>query len=186
MICSAARVWRRSNQVDANTAPYDAREVGNYVLNLAKISGRSLTQMSLLKIIFYAHGWYLATKDKPLVKQPIEAWEYGPVIKVVRDAFRSFGKNPINKYAEKMDLETGELVPVGHKLSSEDEKFVDDIYRLYSQKSAFELSDMTHEPGGPWDAVWNTKSAVGRFGLRIRNEEIRDYFRKMKLQDTLH
>jgi uncharacterized phage-associated protein len=172
--------------VDAVTAPYDAREVGNYVLKLAKASGRSLTQMSLLKIIFYSHGWYLAAKDQPLIKQPIEAWEYGPVIKVVRDAFRGFGKSAINRFAEKLDLETGELIPVGCTLSPDDERFVMSIYQLYEQKSAFELSDMTHEPGSPWDDVWNTKSAVGRFGLRIRNEDIRDFFKRMEARGTLH
>lgn len=167
-------------------APYDAREVSNYVLKLATALGRSLTQMSLLKVIFYSHGWYLATYDQPLVKQPIEAWEFGPVIKVVRDAFKEFGKKPITRYAEKLDLETGELIAVGCTLSPTDEKFVHDIYRLYENKTAFQLSDMTHEPGSPWDKVWNTKSAVGRFGLRIRNEDIREYFKQMEIQGTLH
>lgn len=167
-------------------APYDARQVGNYVLKLAKTSGRSLTQMSLLKVIFYSHGWYLAEKDQPLIIQPIEAWEYGPVIKVVRDAFKEFGRHAITRYAEKLDLTTGELTDVGCSLSPSDESFVGSIYRLYASKSAFELSDMTHEPGSPWDKVWNTNSTVGRFGLRIRNEDIRDYFAKMQTRGLLH
>jgi uncharacterized phage-associated protein len=172
--------------VDAGHAPYDAREVGNFVLTLARRSGRRLTQMSLLKIIFYSHGWYLAENNIPLVKQQIEAWEHGPVIKVVRDAFRQFGNKEITKLAEKLDLETGELVPVGSRLSPSDEDFIESIYMLYESKSAYELSNMTHERGGPWDKVWNTKEAVGRFGLRIRNEDIRNYFREMKTHGTLH
>lgn len=172
--------------MDASHAPYDAREVGNFVLKLARRSGRSLTQMSLLKLIFYSHGWYLAERDKPLVKQQIEAWEYGPVIKVIRDAFREFGKNEITRFAEKLDLETGELIAVGHSLSLDDEMFIENIFKLYENKSAFELSDMTHEPGSPWDKVWNTKEAVGRFGLRIKNEDIQRYFINMKMHGTLH
>lgn len=168
------------------TAPYDARQVSNYVLKLATDSGQKLTQMSLLKIIFYAHGWYLAVKDKPLFKQPVEAWEYGPVVKVVRDAFKEYGKRPIESFAERIDLETGELTPVAINLSLEDSAFVRDIFSLYAEKSAFELSDMTHESGSPWDKVWNSKNAVGRLGLRIRNDEIRDYFLLMKSNGTLH
>lgn len=167
-------------------APYDAREVSNYVLKLAEDSGRELTQMSLLKIIFYAHGWYLASKDKPLFKQPVEAWEYGPVVKVVRDAFKDFGKKPIKRFAERLDLETGELVSVGFNLSPDDEKFVSDVFTVYADRSALELSDMTHEKGSPWDKVWNTKTAVGRLGLRIKNEEIKDYFSQMAVRGTLH
>lgn len=167
-------------------APYDAREVSNYIIKLATNSGVRLTQMSLLKIVFYAHGWYLASLGVPLFKQPVEAWEFGPVVKVVRDAFKDFGKKPIDRFAERLDLESGELVPVPHQLAPEDENFVSSIFSLYANKSAFELSDMTHEKDSPWDKVWNSKVAVGRLGLRIKNEEIRDYFLLMKARGTLH
>jgi uncharacterized phage-associated protein len=167
-------------------APYDAREVSNYIIKLATNSGVRLTQMSLLKIVFYAHGWYLATAGVPLFKQPVEAWEFGPVVKVVRDAFKDFGKRPIDRFAERLDLHTGELIPVSDQLSEEDEKFVSSVFSQYCGKSAFELSDMSHEKGSPWDRVWNSKVAVGRLGLRIRNEEIREYFLLMKARGTLH
>lgn len=109
-------------------SPYDAREVSNFVLKLANGSGRALTQMSLLKIIFYAHGWYLASKDKPLFRQPVEAWEHGPVVKVVRDAFKEFGSKPIDRMADRLDLETGELVAVSDWLEKDDETFVESIF----------------------------------------------------------
>lgn len=142
--------------------------------------------MSLLKIIFYAHGWYLAQKQIPLFRQPVEAWEYGPVVKVVRDAFKEFGKDPITRFAERLDLETGELIPVGFRLSADDESFVTDVFSIYAGKSAFQLSDMTHEAGSPWDQVWNADSAMGRLGLRIKNDEIRRYFLVMRDQETIH
>ncbi|RZL28130.1 MAG: DUF4065 domain-containing protein [Sphingomonas sp.] len=149
-------------------------------------SGRSLTQMSLLKLIFYAHGWYLASKHKPLFKQPVEAWEHGPVVKVVRDAFKDFGKRPIDRFADRLDLSSGEFVPIGFDLSLDDKIFVADVFSIYENKSAFELSDMTHEKDSPWDKVWNTKAAVGRLGLRIRNEDIEEYFRDLLRRGTIH
>lgn len=167
-------------------APYDAREVSNFVLNLATNAGRSLTQMSLLKVVFYAHGWYLALKGEPLFRQPVEAWEHGPVIKVVRDAFKSFGKRPIERFAERLDLETGEFIPVGSDLAEDDAVFVSHIFNLYAHLPAFQLSDMTHEPGSPWDVVWNSATATGRLGLRITNDEIRRYFLLMNERATLH
>lgn len=169
-----------------SAAPYDAREVGNYILKLANDAGQDVTQMSLLKIVFYAHGWYLASKGVALFRQPVEAWEHGPVIKVVRDAFKIFGNKPIKKFAEKVDLETGECVPVGCDLSHEDRIFVENVFKQYGRISAFDLSDMTHEPGSPWDRVWNSKAPIGRLGLRIKNEEIREYFLQMINRGTLH
>lgn len=160
----------------ARSAPYDAREVSNFILRLAKGQGRQLTQMSLLKILYYAHGWYLASFDTPLVKQPVEAWEHGPVVKVVRDAFKDFGKKPITAYAERVDLETGELVTLSSELADDDENFVRATFEAYVRYDALTLSDMTHARGSPWDKVWNATEAVGRLGLRIRNDEIRRYF----------
>jgi uncharacterized phage-associated protein len=167
-------------------SPYDAREVSNFILKIAHNRGTQITQMSLLKIIFYAHGWYLATNDKPLFRQPVEAWEFGPVVKVVRDAFKGFGRNPITSFAERLDLESGEFTQVSASLSNEDEKFVETIFDNYSKYSAFTLSDMTHEKDSPWDKVWNTNKTIGRLGLRIKNEEIREYFLNIKDSDTMH
>ena len=167
-------------------APYDAREVSNYVLKEGVKSEIPLTQMSLLKIIFYAHGWYLAVNDRPLFRQPVEAWEHGPVVKVVRDAFKEFGKRPITKLAERLDLATGEIVKVPAELAPNDEEFVSSIFLIYGEKGAFTLSDMTHEPDGPWDRVWNAKTAIGSLGLRIKNQDIREYFLNLKLRGGLH
>lgn len=170
----------------ADQPPYDARQVSNFILKLASQANVQLTQLSILKIIFYAHGWYLASKGEPLFRQPVEAWEFGPVVKVVRDAFKEFGKRPIDRMAEKIDLETGELISVTSALSASDESFIESIFDTYSKFSALTLSDMTHEKGSPWDRVWNSTEAVGRLGLRIRNDEIRDYFLTLKARGTLH
>lgn len=167
-------------------APYDARAVGNFVIRAAREQGVQLTQMSILKILFYAHGWYLADFDKPLLKQPVEAWKYGPVVKVVKDAFEKFGSNPVTEFARRLDLETGEYIEVLPDLSLEDAAFVRNVVKRYSRFSAFKLSDMTHEPDTPWDKIWNTTGTIGRLGLRIKNEEIKSYFKSIKSLDTMH
>lgn len=158
------------------SAPYDAREVSNCILKIAGEQGCKITQMSLLKILYYAHGWYLASRGVPLFKQPVEAWEHGPVVKVVRDAFKSFGKRPITSPAERVDLETGELIELPSDLSEQDNEFIRSIFGAYAKYDAFTLSDMTHEKNSPWDRVWNTDGTVGRLGLRIRNDEIQRHF----------
>lgn len=170
----------------ANVAPYDAREVGNFVIFLARDAGRPLTQMALLKLIFYSHGWHLALNNQPLFRQPVEAWQHGPVVKVVWDAFKDYGKKPIDRFAERLELTTGELLPLPHRLHKDDESLVSYVYSSYASKSAFELSDLSHVKGGPWDKVWNSKEPLGRLGLRIRNDEIRSYFLLMKQRGTLH
>lgn len=165
---------------------YDARAVANLILDLAEHDGRPLTQVELLKILYFAHGWYLATKNRPLVSQPIEAWKYGPVVNVVREAFKDFRDRPITARAEKLVLETGEYQRVEPDLLEDDVDFVASVFRHYKQFGAWELSDFTHEKDSPWDRVWNPKGAQGRLGLRIRNDEIQAHFLSVAARGPAH
>lgn len=156
--------------------PYDARAVANLLLDMADQRGQPLTQMSLLKIMYFAHGWFLAMNNMPLVRQDFEAWEYGPVVKVIRDEFKNFKKEPITSRAQRLDIYTGtrELVKPLENLEHVD--FVKSIYEFYHVYDAWKLSEMTHEEGSPWDALWNADRPTGRLALRIRNEDIKDHF----------
>jgi uncharacterized phage-associated protein len=156
--------------------PYDARAIANFFLDHAAARGLSLTQLSLLKLVYFAHGWYLSRFGVPLVENEFEAWEKGPVVRVVRDAFKEFGNRPITKRAERTDIYTGEIEVVRPVLRKEDADFVSAVFDRYHVYSAGQLSEMTHERGSPWDRLWNSSELVVRVGLRIKNDEIRSHF----------
>lgn len=158
------------------SAPYDARTVANKLLDLADRSSVGLTQVSLLKLIYFAHGWYLSTRDKPFIAQDFEAWKYGPVVKVVRDQFKEYGKNCIKSRAFRLDILTGELLEVSADMAENDKDFLLNIYRAYHVYDAWQLSKMTHEQGSPWDKVWNSPEPLGRVALRIPNRDIKAHF----------
>ena len=65
--------------------------IANEFLRRAKDDGRELTQMHLQKLVYLAHGWCLAVTGKPLIEEKIQAWDYGPVIKPLYDALKSYG-----------------------------------------------------------------------------------------------
>ena len=44
------------------TISYPAKVIGKCFLDKAEQSGTTLTPMKLQKLIYYAHGWYLAIK----------------------------------------------------------------------------------------------------------------------------
>jgi len=67
---------------------HDARAITNYFLDRAAQRGMAITIMTLLKVLYFAHAWYLAKKNAPLVGQPFEAWRHGPVNRVVYDQFK--------------------------------------------------------------------------------------------------
>lgn len=161
---------------DRSKAPYDAREIANYLLDYADKKNVALGQISLLKLLYFCHGWYLFYKQQPLVKNEFEAWKDGPVVRVVRDAFKHHGKHKISSRAERFDLLTGEVSVVIPDLSYADQRFVEQIFALYEDFGPWELRDLTHEIGSPWDKLWNSQEVRARFGMRIRNEEIMEHF----------
>jgi uncharacterized phage-associated protein len=158
------------------TTPYDSRTVANFLLELATTRKLVLTQLILYKILYFAHGWHLSSFGKPLISQEFEAWQLGPVVKVLRDQFANFGNKPITSKAQKLNIFTGRYEPVEEIMSADDKLFVQNIFDSYHHYGAWKLSEMTHESGSPWDALWNSPKPVGRLALRIKNEEIKAHF----------
>ncbi len=59
---------------------YSAQAVANCFLDLANKENKEITPLKIQKLVYIAHGWFLAVTDKPLVDDEfVEAWQYGPV-----------------------------------------------------------------------------------------------------------
>lgn len=158
---------------------YDARAVANALLDLAAENGASLTHMAVHKIIYYAHGWYLAKYGEPLVKQEFEAWKDGPVLRSVWESLRDSGSKPVTQRAERFDpvKQTREIVRP--EIAEDVRRFLSNVLGAYGHLHAFELSEMTHAPGGPWDRVWNSPGGRVTLGMRISHEAIRRHFERI-------
>jgi uncharacterized phage-associated protein len=59
--------------------PADARDIANYVLDLADNVSVAVSNLALQKILFFCHGNFLVHYDLQLFHNPIEAWKFGPV-----------------------------------------------------------------------------------------------------------
>ena len=133
---------------------HDARAIANYILEKAPDFGiKGLTLMQLLKLVYLAHGWSLAFDETPLVAQTPQAWQYGPVYPHIYKALNKFGGNPINETI-KDKLTGAEFRPVG--LSDVQKKVIDAVLQSYGKRHAFDLSGITHQPGGPWDKTFHS------------------------------
>lgn len=160
-------------------APYDARVAANFIVYLHLSKSEPITQLRLYKLLYFAHGWHLAERAQQLVWNAFEAWEHGPVIKVVRDCFCRFGEDDIDSFASMFDLRAGDVVELPHRLQASDEAFVAQVVSAYSDYSAKQLSLITHAKGSPWEQVWRAGKPVGRFGLRLTDHEILRDFQDM-------
>ncbi|MBQ8105063.1 MAG: SocA family protein [Afipia sp.] len=150
---------------------YDVRSISNYVLDIADREGRTVSNLSMNKVVFFLHSYYLLEFRKPLVSAKIEAWEYGPVFRELYREFKSFGDQPILGRAHRINPESGEREVCSYELSNEDKSFLEPVASRYVRLSASTLVTMSHVPGGPWDQVWN-QGTKGQASMRISDEMI--------------
>lgn len=149
-------------------APYDALKIANWFIARARRDDKILTVMMILKLCYIAHGWHLESREKLLIRNRIEAWRFGPVIRDVYLTFRSQG------------LGVADPAPVaGEEIDSDAGGFLEEVYRIYGDLPAFWLTKLTHIPGGPWDIA--TK-ARGYFS-QIPNLLLKKHY-DMKRADT--
>ena len=109
------------------------------------------TPMHLLKLVYLCHGWMLGNTGRRLVSEPAEAWRYGPVIPSIYHRFKSFKGDPI-------DIATQDSVD---QFSAYQIDLIRIVTEAYRQHTALSLSAITHQPGSPWDQVYNEGRGEG-------------------------
>lgn len=165
---------------------YDARAVANYFLTLAKREGKTLDPMGIQKLVYFAHGWHLAIFDAPLIQQRVEAWEYGPVISDIYQAFREFGPNAITRPAKKFEFDpiTGvvlESIPTISESADDTQDtraLIERVWQSYKHLTSIQLSNLTHLPGSPWTIARQQNRR------EIDDALIRDYIREEARQNA--
>jgi len=148
----------------------DVINVADAILRLAKAQGQALTPMQLVKLCYIAHGWSLALRGRPLFRNRIEAWQYGPVIPDLYHITKPYGRNPIPLNAIDTDGITG--------LSAADNEFVKKVFDQYGHFDGIKLSWMTHRPGTPWSQIRNPPLGVRRENI-IPDELIERHYREL-------
>jgi uncharacterized phage-associated protein len=162
--------------------PYPAAAIANEFIRLAEEANRPITPMKLQKLVYFAHGWYLALTGKPLINEPIQAWKFGPVIRSLYHALKAYGNSPITGHVRNNTDSTfsfgdPEISFVDHGTNERENEQVKElvkrIWELYGSFSAIQLSNLTHDPQSPWST---TADKHRRRAVPIDENKIRDYF----------
>lgn len=156
---------------------YEARKICNLII--ARYGERSfdLTNLRLNKLLYFIQGWSLTSRPEGLIRNHFLAWQHGPVIRPVYDAFKSYGDSPISGLAEYLDYSSGITKPIYHNdISPADADTIMRVFESYAPHTTSELRNLSHEPGGPWDIVYRACLADKRMSPRIPNDLIRAHF----------
>ena len=154
----------------------DARSVANLILDNFDPLTYEISNLKINKLIYYAHGFYGARFGKRLIRNHVEAWSHGPVVKVVYDSFKRNGNASIANRATYFDFVDGkEVVAAYSQLNLEQADFILKVVGHYVRFSASQLVTMTHEVGSPWhQTMHNLENPTLRD--RIPDEWIRNFF----------
>lgn len=112
-----------------------------------------LTHLKLQKLIYFAQGMYLAFTHKSLFKDKIEAWEHGPVVRKVYDQFKAYKKVDIDKKLSDVELNKVKAIEKNEEMS----EILNLVYDSYGGYTAWQLRELSHVDGGPWQATVTTK-----------------------------
>lgn len=157
---------------------FDAREIANKLLQLAKADNISLTSMQLLKLVYLAHGWSLVMLDDTIVYDTPQAWQYGPVYPLIYKSVKKSGSSPVTKMITKKDTDE---VYFPEDISQQKLSFLTSILNSYGKKPAFELSSITHKLGTPW---YKTYHEIGKY-QDIPIDFMREHFHMLATERNL-
>lgn len=162
--------------------------VANYFLIKSFQGDKPVSPLKLLKLVYFAYGWWLGVMKQRLFDEPIEAWEHGPVIPSLYHEFKRYRWRPILEISHQFWV--SDDVPED---ASEDEKrngmfmmangpgldedsaaqlkqALDWVWELYSPITAVALSQLTHEEDTPWYKAREKGKQV------LENREIEKHF----------
>ncbi|MDR2151447.1 MAG: DUF4065 domain-containing protein [Helicobacteraceae bacterium] len=148
---------------------------------------RPVDLLKVVKLVYFAYGATLAYFRKRLFDEPIEAWNYGPVVPSVYHSFKHYGKGVITEVAQevimdkktyKFSLNTPHLqdTDINKLLANVSDgrkcNILDVVWETYGKYSGAALVDLTHKEGSPWGKVFESDKAH----IELRDEDIEEYF----------
>lgn len=143
--------------------PKNPREIAEQILWFRR--DLDTTTMHILKLVYLCHGWMLGHAGEKLITEPVEAWRYGPVIPSLYDTYKSFRNEPIDTVPKDLTDQFSEYQNL----------LINNVLEAYKGYSALNLSSITHQPGTPWDLVYNKS---GRWKAIIPDRIIKRHYEK--------
>lgn len=120
--------------------------------------------MKVLKLVYISHGFNLAIFDRPLIKEKVQAWQYGPVIPELYFRLKTNDLDTISVfYNDAQELESDENT----------KKLLDAVYTKYGKYDGIQLSNLTHQKNTPWDIT------VNKYKSEITEDLIKEHYKTL-------
>lgn len=149
---------------------HDPKAVARTMIEKAATQNIAVTNLTLQKLLYFAHGLMLAKYDRPLVNQSFQAWKYGPVLEGLYHDLKMFGPSKISP--------NDGFVPWWPTLQGNVENEITSINAVLQQlgpMSGGALINISHDINGPWYSAYQATTK----NICIDNEKIKSYFKTL-------
>jgi uncharacterized phage-associated protein len=152
--------------------------VANFFIQKSIDTGKPITPMKLVKLVYIAHGWHLGLTGDSLLPEAAQAWKYGPVIPSVYHAVKHYENSYVAELqACPVDPSKGfgweYPIITNPKIIS----FLEEIWSSYKDFTALQLSAMTHQIATPWYRTWYERGGKDSMGVPIANDLIEEHYK---------
>lgn len=132
-----------------------------------EITGDKIDEMKLHKLLYLTQREAFAILDSPIISDPFEGWQHGPVCVCVREAFFD-----------------GDVLVATREIPQEIQYIVDNVLHEYGHLASWKLREISHQ-----DSSW----IKSRYGLKpdqpghviLSNEDIKNDASKIRPYDHL-
>lgn len=165
---------------------HDPRAVVNGMIAYARARRVPLWNVSIQKLLYFAHASFLVRHKQPLIRGYFEAWEYGPVCRPVYDALKGYGRNQVTELLSRADPFSGKrsMIEPPSELAAQDQ--IAEIIRTMGYLTPHQLISLSHVREGAWWLVWNKAQTHATLGNRIDDSLIVERFAKLKVALVRH
>ncbi|MBN1006423.1 Panacea domain-containing protein [Amphritea pacifica] len=136
-------------------------DVARYILE----KQGEMSAMKLQKLLYYSQAWSMVWDERTLFDADFQAWANGPVLPSIYDVHRG------------QFLVDSSLFRNGDASNLDDEASdtVDQVLKVYGNKTAQWLSNLTHDEA-PWKDARGDLSPMDRSNVVIEKGQIHEYY----------
>lgn len=127
--------------------------VAREFVKLADTRDPELTQLKLMKLTFFAHGWHLGIHGNPLICEDARAWPHGPVFKDLYHATKHYDRGVILDVPMSKRERSFEKAGI-NKIEKKGRKIIKRVSDAYKENTAWQLRELSHREGSPWETTF--------------------------------
>lgn len=127
---------------------YSACDIARYIINYSNEKEYLCSNLKLQKLMYFVQAYSLITTNRPLFEEPIEAWDFGPVVPAVYHEFKRFGAGSvpfIKQYY--VDYQAYGYNP--DLIDKKSRRLIESVVNHFKDYSSTDLVQLTHNQA-PW------------------------------------